>query len=139
MVMKYLKFLLNGIFFGIILSKSEAISWYRIYEMFKFQSFHMYGIIGSAIITGIILFQIIKKLSIHTYEGNPIEFIPKKQGKYRNILGGIIFGMGWALAGACPGPFFVLVGRGVFPILIVLFGSLIGVLCYHNFKNKLPH
>lgn len=137
--MKYLKFLLNGIFFGIILSKSEAISWYRIYEMFKFQSFHMYGIIGTAIITGIIIFQLIKKYKLKTFKGEQIEFIPKKSGPYRNILGGIIFGMGWALAGACPGPFFILLGKGVFAIIFVILGSMLGTFCYHAIKHKLPH
>ena len=137
--MKYIKFFLVGTFFGIILSKSEAISWYRIFEMFKFQSIHMYGIIGSAIIVGIILVQVIKQTKLKNIEGNAVEFIPKKRGKYRNILGGIIFGLGWSLAGACPGPFFVLLGKGVFPILIVIFGAMIGAFSYHATKEKLPH
>ncbi len=137
--MKYIKFFLVGTFFGIILSKSEAISWYRIFEMFKFQSIHMYGIIGSAIIVGIILIQVIKQTKLKNIEGNAVEFIPKKRGKYRNILGGIIFGLGWSLAGACPGPFFVLLGKGVFPILIVIFGAMIGAFSYHATKEKLPH
>lgn len=137
--MKYLKFFIVGVFFGIVLSKSEAISWYRIYEMFKFQSFHMYGIIGSAIIVGIVFIQFIKRSNLKNIDGNQVEFIPKKKGKYRNILGGIIFGLGWALAGACPGPFFVLLGRGVFPIIIVIFGAMIGAFTYHATKSKLPH
>ncbi len=137
--MKYLKFFLTGTFFGIILSKSEAISWYRIFEMFKFQSFHMYGIIGSAVVIGIILVLIMKKAKLKNINGNEIEFTPKKSGKYRNILGGIIFGLGWALAGACPGPFFVLIGKGILPILIVIFGAMIGAFSYHATKNKLPH
>ncbi len=137
--MKYIKFILNGIFFGIVLSKSEAISWYRIYEMFKFQSFHMYGIIGSAIITGIIIFYFIKKYHLKNMDSKEIEFIPKKGGKYRNLFGGILFGLGWALAGACPGPFFVLLGRGVFPIIIVIISASIGAFAYHSIKHKLPH
>ena len=137
--MKYLKFFLTGIFFGIVLSKSEAISWYRIYEMFKFQSFHMYGIIGSAVVVGIVFVQIIKSRNLKNIEGNKVEFIPKKRGMYRNIIGGTIFGLGWALAGACPGPFFVLIGRGILPILIVIFGAMIGAFTYHASKSKLPH
>jgi len=137
--MKYLKFILNGIFFGIILSKSEAISWYRIYEMFKFQSFHMYGIIGSAVVTGTILFYFVKKYQFKNIHKEKIVFIPKKNGKYRNLFGGILFGLGWALAGACPGPFFVLLGRGIFPIIIVIISSSIGAFVYHSVKHKLPH
>lgn len=137
--MKLLKFLLVGIFFGIVLSKSQAISWYRIFEMFKFQSFHMYGIIGSAVVIGIIVVQIIKRTKLKTIQGNVVEFTPKKGGKYRNIFGGIIFGLGWALAGACPGPMYVLVGQGVGAILIVLFGAMFGAFLYHAIKSKLPH
>lgn len=137
--MKLLKFFLTGVFFGIVLSKSEAVSWYRIFEMFKFQSFHMYGIIGSAVVTGIILFQIIKAVKMKTIQGNEIQFSPKKRGKYRNILGGIIFGLGWALAGACPGPMFVLLGKGVLAIAVVLMGAVFGAFLYHSVKNKLPH
>ncbi len=137
--MKLIKFLLAGIFFGIVLSKSEAISWYRIFEMFKFQSFHMYGIIGSAVVLGIILVQIIKRTNLKTIDGNEIEFTPKKSGKFRNIIGGIIFGLGWALAGACPGPFYILLGQGVGAILIVLFGAMLGTILYHAVKSKLPH
>lgn len=137
--MKYIKFLLIGTFFGIILSKSEVISWYRIFEMFKFQSFHMYGVIGSAVIVGIILIQIMKRINLKSSNGNDIEFIPKKRGKYLNIIGGIIFGLGWALAGSCPGPFFILIGKGVLPIIIVIFGAMIGAFSYHAAKEKLPH
>ena len=137
--MKLLKFLLVGVFFGIVLSKSQAISWYRIFEMFKFQSFHMYGIIGSAVVLGIITVQIIKRTNLKNIEGNDIKFAPKKSGKYRNIFGGIIFGLGWALAGACPGPMYALVGQGVIAILIVLFGAMLGAFMYHSVKGKLPH
>jgi uncharacterized membrane protein YedE/YeeE len=137
--MKLFKFFIVGVFFGIILSKSQAVSWYRIFEMFKFQSFHMYGIIGSAIVLGIVIFQVIKALKIKTIQGNDIHFIPKKRGKYRNILGGIIFGLGWALAGACPGPMFVLLGKGVLAIGVVLLGAIIGAFMYHSLKSKLPH
>ena len=137
--MKLLKFFITGVFFGIVLSKSQAVSWYRIFEMFKFQSFHMYGIIGSAVVVGIILFQIIKASKLKTIQGTEIQFIPKKRGMYRNILGGIIFGLGWALAGACPGPMFVLLGKGVLAIGVVLLGAIVGAFMYHSLKRRLPH
>jgi uncharacterized membrane protein YedE/YeeE len=137
--MKNFKFLFIGILFGIILSKSEVISWYRIYEMFKFQSFHMYGIIGSAVLLGIIVLYIFKKGWVKSYLGNQIEIEPKKKGFSRNILGGIIFGLGWALAGACPGPMFILLGRGALAIVIVIIGGLLGTFLYHAIKNRLPH
>jgi len=137
--MKYLRFLVFGILFGIILSKAEVISWFRIYEMFKFQSFHMYGVIGSAVVLGIITMYLFNKGIVKSYLGEKIEIEPKKKGFARNILGGIIFGLGWGLIGACPGPMFILLGRGVITILIVIFGGLIGVLFYHLIKHKLPH
>ncbi len=136
--MKNIKFLFFGILFGIILSKAEVVSWYRIYEMFKFQSFHMYGVIGTAVITGVILFYFFRKGTIKTHLGKQIEIEPKKRG-YRNIIGGIIFGLGWALAGACPGPMFILLGRGVLAIVVVIFGSLLGAFLYHAIKGKIPH
>ena len=137
--MKYIKFLLIGILFGIIMSKSEIISWYRIYEMFKFQSFHMYGIIGSAVLLGMISMFLFKKKMVKTFEGKEIHITPKKKGLYRNLLGGILFGLGWALAGACPGPMFVLIGKGVVSIIVVIFGATLGAFFYGVSKDKLPH
>ena len=137
--MKRVKFLIIGILFGIILSKAEVISWYRIYEMFKFQSFHMFGVIGSAVVLGAIVMFLIKKGVIKSYQGEIIDIEPKKKGVSRNILGGIIFGLGWGLIGACPGPMFILLGRGVLSIIVAIFGGLLGVLIYHLIKNKLPH
>ena len=137
--MKYVKFFLIGILFGIVMSKAEIISWYRIYEMFKFQSFHMYGIIGSAVLIGMISMLLFRKKVVKTFEGNDIIVPPKKPGIYRNLLGGILFGFGWALAGACPGPMFVLLGKGVVSILVVIFGASFGAFLYGAFKNKLPH
>lgn len=137
--MRYIKFLLIGVLFGIVLSKAEIISWYRIYEMFKFQSFHMYGVIGSAVILGIILFRFFNKGLIKDYLGNQIQIDPKKKGWYRTIIGGIIFGLGWGLIGACPGPMFILIGRGVVAIIIAIVGGLFGAFMYHVFKHKLPH
>ncbi|NNK82638.1 MAG: YeeE/YedE family protein [Flavobacteriaceae bacterium] len=137
--MRHIKYLLIGILFGIVLSKAEVISWYRIFEMFKFQSFHMYGIIGSAVVIGVILFRFINKGMLKDYLGNKILIEPKKKGFYRTIIGGTIFGLGWGLIGACPGPMFILLGRGAFPILVAIFGGLLGVLFYHAIKHKLPH
>ena len=137
--MKNIKFLLAGILFGIILSKAEVISWYRIYEMFKFQSFHMFGVIGSAVAVGIVVIYLFKKGIIKTYFGKQIEIEPKKEGLVRNLLGGTIFGLGWALAGACPGPMFILLGRGAAAIIVVIIGGLLGALLYHTIKGKLPH
>ena len=137
--MKLLRFLVLGILFGIILSKAEVISWYRIYEMFKFQSFHMYGVIGSAVVLGIIVFSFINRGIIKDYKGGLIHIEPKKKGIYRTLLGGTIFGLGWGLIGACPGPMFILLGRGVLTITIVIFGGLLGVLFYYAIKKYLPH
>ena len=137
--MKLLKYLFVGMVFGIILVKSEAVSWYRIYEMFKFQSFHMYGIIGSAVILGVIGVALIKKGGLKSIEGEKITLVPKERGFTRYLVGGAIFGLGWALAGACPGPMYILVGAGVFSMLIVIFGALLGTLVYGLLKDKLPH
>ena len=137
--MKYLKFLLVGIFFGIVLVKSEAVSWYRIYEMFRFQSFHMYGIIGTAIAVGVLFLQISKRGIIKSSKGSDI-FVPKKEkGLSRYIIGGILFGFGWALIGACPGPMYILLGTGVYSMIIVIVAALKGTFIYGILKDKLPH
>lgn len=136
--MKVLKFLFTGIFFGIVLTKSQAVSWYRIVEMFRFESFHMYGIIGSAVVTGLILLQLSKKMNLKTTEGNPIN-LPEKEKKYKSaLLGGTIFGLGWALAGACPGPMFILFGAGYYSISIIILSSIIGTFVYGLVANRLP-
>ena len=137
--MKVLKYLLVGFVFGIVLTKSEAVSWYRIYEMFQFQSFHMYGIIMVAIGTGVIGIQIIKRKKIKDIKGMPIEIADKEAGSIRYWVGGLLFGLGWALVGSCPGPIFILLGAGFWSILIVLFGALFGTYLYGVFKDKLPH
>ncbi len=137
--MKYIKFLIVGVLFGIILTKSEVISWYRIYEMFKFQSFHMYGTIGSAVVIGILLVQAFKKGIIKNKAGEQIIIPPKKNAFKANLFGGTIFGLGWALVGACPGPMFILLGRGVLAIAVVIVGALLGTFVYHSVKNKLPN
>lgn len=137
--MKFLKFILIGFFFGIVLTKSEAVSWYRIYEMFHFQSFHMYGIIGVAVFTGLLGIQIIKRYNVKDFQGNPIEIADKEPGSARYWLGGLFFGLGWALVGACPVPIFILLGAGIWPVALILIGALFGTFLYGVFKNKLPH
>ncbi|TFG72504.1 MAG: YeeE/YedE family protein [Flavobacteriales bacterium] len=137
--MKYLKFLLVGIFFVIVLVKSEAVSWYRIYEMFKFQSFHMYGIIGSAVVLGALSVWFLKKSKIRSIEGNEIHFTPKNMGIVRYLVGGTIFGLGWALAGACPGPMYILLGTGALSMAIVIAAAILGTFAYGLLKDKLPH
>ncbi|MFP2996592.1 DUF6691 family protein [Spongiivirga sp. MCCC 1A20706] len=137
--MKYLKFLLVGIFFGIVLVKSEAVSWYRIFEMFRFESFHMYGIIGTAVLSGILFLQIGKRLGLKNTEGHLISVPKKDAALFRYIFGGTIFGLGWALAGACPGPMYILVGTGVFSMLIVIAAAIFGTYVYGALKDKLPH
>lgn len=137
--MNVLKYFLVGFLFGIVLTKSEAVSWYRIYEMFHFQSFHMYGIIGVAVATGIAGVQLIKRKNIKDIKGLPIEIQEKDRGTVRYLLGGISFGLGWALVGSCPGPIFILIGAGFLPVIIVLIGALIGTIIYGALKSKLPH
>ncbi|RKN79906.1 DUF6691 family protein [Ulvibacterium marinum] len=137
--MKLLKFFLVGIFFGIILVKSEAVSWYRIFEMFKFQSFHMYGIIGSAVFLGMLFLWLMKKTNLKSIDGDAIHLQPKDRGFVRYIIGGSIFGLGWALGGACPGPMYILLGTGVFSMLIVIAAAVLGTFVYGVLKDKLPH
>ena len=137
--MKYIKFLLIGIFFGIIMTKSEAISWYRIQEMFRFQSFHMYGIIGSALAVGVVIMQLIKRKQLKTYNGDPIHLADKAYSIPRYLFGGIIFGLGWALSGACPGPMYTLVGNGFSVFIIVILSAILGTYVYGLLRDRLPH
>lgn len=137
--MKGLKFIIAGILFGIVMSKSEAISWFRIQEMFRFQSFHMYGIIGTAVILGVIITYLIKKYKLRDYQGNPIVFTPKEKSIPRYLIGGTIFGLGWALTGACPGPMFVNIGYGYWAILLAVGGAIAGTYTYGAIKDRLPH
>jgi len=137
--MKYLKYIIVGFIFGVVLTKSEAVSWYRIYEMFQFQSFHMYGIITVAVVTGIIGLQIIKRVQLKNIKGEPIKVADKEEGSIRYWLGGIFFGLGWALVGACPGPIFILIGAGFLPAILILIGALLGTFIYGVLKDKLPH
>lgn len=137
--MKSLKFILAGILFGVIMTKSEAVSWYRIQEMFRFQSFHMYGIIGTAVILGSLGVFLIKKFKLKDSQGNAIEFNNKDKSWAKYIIGGSIFGLGWAMTGACPGPMFVNLGYGYLTMGIVIAGSLVGTYLYGVVQKKLPH
>ena len=137
--MNWIKYLFVGFFFGIVLTKSEAVSWYRIYEMFHFQSFHMYGIIMTAIITGVIGIQIIKRKNLNDINGTPIIIQDKEKGNARYWIGGLFFGLGWAMVGACPGPIFILFGAGFMSVGFILLGALIGTFLYGILKDKLPH
>ena len=137
--MKFIKFLLLGIVFGIVMAKSEAISWFRIQEMFRFQAFHMYGIIGTAVTLGVIGVALIKKFNIRDFHGNPIVFFPKDKSIARYLIGGTIFGLGWALSGACPGPMVVNIGYGFLSMIVVFFFAIVGTYLYCVFMKKLPH
>lgn len=133
-----LKYMLIGILFGIVFVKSEVVSWYRIQEMFRLQSFHMYGIIGSAVLTGMISIFLIKKFNIKTIDGQPIKIAPKTFNKGQ-IYGGLIFGLGWATTGACPGPLFAQIGTGATVVVVTLLSAIAGTWVYGKMREKLPH
>ena len=137
--MRVIIYLAIGILFGITMFKSEAASWFRIYEMFQFKSFHMYGIIGSALVLGVIIIQIIKRFKLKSIYGERILFPSKEKSFSRYMFGGVLFGLGWALAGACPGPMFTLAGAGYLPILVVIVAAILGTFVYGLLKDKLPH
>lgn len=133
-----LKYLVVGVLFGIIFVKAEVVSWFRIQEMFRFQSFHMYGIIGSAVVVGIISVWIIKKWNIKTIYGEEIKFHPKTFNKGQ-ILGGLLFGFGWAITGACPGPLFAQIGTGFTVVIVTLLSAIAGTWVYGLVRDKIPH
>lgn len=133
-----LKFLVMGLFFGILLVKSEVISWFRIQEMFHLQTFHMYGVMGSAVITGIISVWLIKHYNIKTISGEKV-VIPSKKFNKGQIYGGLLFGFGWALTGACPGPMFAQIGTGALVIIVSLLSAVAGTWSYGLLREKLPH
>lgn len=133
-----LKYLIAGLLFGVILIKAEVISWFRIQEMFRLQSFHMFGVIGSAVVVGFISVWLIKKYKIKTIYGEPIEFVDKKFNK-GNIYGGLLFGFGWAITGACPGPLFAQIGSGATVIIVTLFSAIAGTWVYGYVRKHLPH
>lgn len=132
------KYLILGILFGIVFVKAEIISWFRIQEMFRLHSFHMYGVIGSAVITGVISIYLIKHFNIKTLSGEEVVILPKQFNK-GYVYGGLIFGFGWAITGACPGPLFAQIGSGYLPVLITLLSAIAGTWTYGLCKDKLPH
>jgi len=136
--MKNLKYLILGLLFGIILVKSQVLSWFRIQEMFHLQSFHMYGIIGSAIVVGMISILLIKRFQVKTVHGEAV-VIPTKKFHWGNVYGGLIFGLGWAITGACPGPLLALIGSGFGVIIITLSSAIAGTWVYGRFRDQLPH
>jgi len=133
-----LKYVIIGIVFGIVFVKAEIISWFRIQEMFRLQSFHMYGVIGSAIVTGIVSIQLIKRLSIKSIHGEVIN-IPTKVFKKGQLIGGFIFGLGWAITGACPGPLFAQIGSGYTAVLVTLVSALVGTWVFGRFEKYFPN
>ena len=136
--MKNIKYLLIGLLFGIVLVKSQVISWFRIQEMFRLQSFHMYGIISSAIVVGMISILIIKRLDVKTLSGEEVIIQPKKFS-WGNVYGGLIFGLGWAITGACPGPLFAQIGSGFLVTAVTLLSAIAGTWMYGLLRDKLPH
>ncbi len=137
-VLKNVRFLVMGTLFGIILTKSEVISWFRIQEMFRLQSFHMYGVIGSAVITGALSVFLIKRFLLKTLSGEMVVIIPKSFHKGQ-VIGGLLFGFGWAMTGACPGPLFALIGSGTSVIIVSLLSAILGTWVYGRLQSKLPH
>jgi len=133
-----IKYFVTGICFGILLVKSQVISWFRIQEMFRLQSFHMYGIIGSAVVVGIVSVWLIKKFHLRTIYGEPIEFHNKQFSKGQ-ILGGLLFGLGWAITGACPGPLFAQIGAGFTVVIVTLLSAVAGTWVYGRLRDRLPH
>jgi len=133
-----IKYLLMGVFFGIVFVKAEIVSWYRIQEMFRLQSFHMYGVIGTAVVVGIISVWVIKRFKLKTMQGERVVF-HKKEFHKGNIIGGLIFGLGWAITGACPGPLFAQIGSGFLVILVTLLSAIAGTWTYGLLRDRLPH
>lgn len=134
---KLLRYLLVGVLFGIVFVKAEVISWFRIQEMFRLQSFFMYGVIGSAILVGLVSIQLIKRFGVKTLSGEPIK-IADKEFRKGQVIGGFIFGLGWALTGACPGPLFAQIGFGYSVIVVTLISAIAGTWVYGKFADKLP-
>ena len=138
--MTLIPYFLAGIYFGIVLTKSQVISWYRVQEMFRFQAFHMYGIIGSAIVVAALSLAVIRRTGAKTFSGEPIVIPPKTMGRgYRYWIGGSVFGVGWALTGACPGPLFALLGNGITVMAVAIASALAGTWAYGALRTRLPH
>ncbi len=137
--MKNISFLAVGILFGIIMTKSEAISWFRIHEMFRFESFHMYGIIGTAVVVGAAIIWAAKKFNMKTLRGTVVSYTPMKLSIPRHLLAGTLFGLGWAITGCCPGPMYILLGHGYWIIGLVMVGAILGTFTYGLVRDRLPH
>jgi len=137
-ILANLKYLIVGIFFGIVFVKAEVISWFRIQEMFRLDSFHMYGVIGTAVVTGALSVFLIRKFNIRTLQGEPVQFHPKTFNKGQ-IIGGLLFGLGWAITGACPGPLFAQIGSGFLVVIVTLLSAIAGTWVYGLLRDKLPH
>lgn len=137
--MRTLTYLLIGVFFGVTMTKSQAVSWYRIQEMFRFDSFHMYGIIGTAVVVGALGIGLAKRLGWTAFDGAPLRLSPKHPSVPRYLLGGTVFGLGWALTGACPGPLFTLLGHGVATVAVVILSAVAGTFVYGLLRPRLPH
>lgn len=137
--MKNISFLTVGVFFGIVMAKSEAVSWFRIHEMFRFESFHMYGIIGTAVVLGAIAMLLMKRSKVKTLRDTFVSYNPMKLSLKRHLLAGSIFGLGWALVGCCPGPMYVLLGSGYTIMLLILAGATLGTFTYGLVIKYLPH
>ena len=135
---QFIKYGLAGMFFGILLVKSEAISWFRIQEMFRLQSFHMYGLIGSAVVVGLISVQLIRVFGVKTIQNEDVK-VHHKRFSFGQVIGGLIFGLGWAMTGACPGPIYALIGSGATVFIVVLLSALAGTYVYGKFKGRLLH
>lgn len=135
----YLTYLLIGTLFGFVLVKGEVVSWYRIQEMFRFGSFHMYGVIGSAVVVGALSIKLLKRFGVHSLSGEVMRVPPKAPTYVRYILGGTIFGLGWALTGACPGPIAALIGSGLTVFVVVLLSAVGGTYVYGLVRHRLPH
>ena len=133
-----LAYLLAGVYFGTVLVKSEAASWYRMQEMFRFESFHMYGVIGTAVMVGLISVQLIKRFNIKTVQGETV-VIPNKSFNKGQVYGGLLFGLGWAITGACPGPLLAQIGAGYSVIIVTFLSAWAGTWLYGYFRDKLPH
>lgn len=137
--MRFLTYLLLGAFFGVVMTKSQAISWYRIVEMFRFESFHMYGIIGTAVVTGALGIALAKRFGWRTVDGEAWNLKAKDRSVARYLFGGTLFGLGWALTGACPGPLFTLLGQGLLSIGVVIVSATVGTYAYGVLRDRLPH
>lgn len=138
-MLRYFVYLLIGTYFGFVMTKSEAVSWFRIQEMFRFDSFHMYGIIGTAVVVGVLGVFLAKRFGWKAYDGAELSLKPKNFSVPRYLFGGTVFGLGWALTGACPGPMFTLLGHGVWMIGIVILSATLGTFAYGVLRDRLPH